>query len=121
MKPPPNRPRKKSSPLSCAARLPNERRSRLTGRHNFRPCRWNRFPSNGRPADTRKAAAWKAVPLAVRRPTPPRGNRRTWRSEEHTSELQSPDHLVCRLLLEKKKNMTKRILGVDTLYDRFVK
>src|SRR5215216_5904256 len=28
--------------------------------------------------------------------------RRT-RSEEHTSELQSPDHLVCRLLLEKKK------------------
>src|SRR5207244_12884473 len=32
---------------------------------------------------------------------------RTWRStarsEEHTSELQSPDHLVCRLLLEKKK------------------
>src|SRR5438552_13407820 len=31
---------------------------------------------------------------------------RSWcdtRSEEHTSELQSPDHLVCRLLLEKKK------------------
>src|SRR5690348_18257254 len=26
-----------------------------------------------------------------------------WRSEEHTSELQSPVHLVCRLLLEKKK------------------
>src|SRR5947208_5025817 len=29
-----------------------------------------------------------------------------WRSEEHTSELQSPDHLVCRLLLEKKKHTT---------------
>src|SRR5258708_10744717 len=28
------------------------------------------------------------------------------RSEEHTSELQSPDHLVCRLLLEKKKTLT---------------
>src|SRR5258708_31613476 len=28
---------------------------------------------------------------------------RAVRSEEHTSELQSPDHLVCRLLLEKKK------------------
>src|SRR5258708_17753567 len=28
------------------------------------------------------------------------------RSEEHTSELQSPDHLVCRLLLEKKKKKT---------------
>src|SRR5258708_8015475 len=29
------------------------------------------------------------------------------RSEEHTSELQSPDHLVCRLLLEKKKHGKK--------------
>src|SRR5258708_27652670 len=29
------------------------------------------------------------------------------RSEEHTSELQSPDHLVCRLLLEKKKNIVE--------------
>src|SRR5258708_25038733 len=29
--------------------------------------------------------------------------RALWRSEEHTSELQSSDHLVCRLLLEKKK------------------
>src|SRR5438552_13080975 len=29
------------------------------------------------------------------------------RSEEHTSELQSPDHLVCRLLLEKKKKQYK--------------
>src|SRR5258708_22035932 len=28
----------------------------------------------------------------------------SYRSEEHTSELQSPDHLVCRLLLEKKKH-----------------
>src|SRR5438552_5961814 len=31
------------------------------------------------------------------------------RSEEHTSELQSPDHLVCRLLLE-KKNIRQRVL-----------
>src|SRR5258708_29892800 len=36
----------------------------------------------------RKIALRPTVPLAVR-------------SEEHTSELQSPDHLVCRLLLEK--------------------
>src|SRR5438876_9229542 len=37
-------------------------------------------------------------------------HRRThWsRSEEHTSELQSPVHLVCRLLLEKKKEQNKR-------------
>src|SRR5947208_6080074 len=32
------------------------------------------------------------------------------RSEEHTSELQSPDHLVCRLLLEKKKMKTDNIV-----------
>src|SRR5690348_18103199 len=31
----------------------------------------------------------------------------TARSKEHTSELQSPVHLVCRLLLEKKKNKIK--------------
>src|SRR3712207_7871593 len=30
----------------------------------------------------------------------------TWRSEEHTSELQSRQYLVCRLLLEKKKNQS---------------
>src|SRR5258708_24049975 len=31
------------------------------------------------------------------------------RSEEHTSELQSPDHLVCRLLLEKKNKKNKHL------------
>src|SRR5258708_14474579 len=45
------------------------------------------------------------------------------RSEEHTSELQSPDHLVCRLLLEKKKTLSyneytdERIVHKSTLYD----
>src|SRR5258708_13963626 len=33
------------------------------------------------------------------------------RSEEHTSELQSPDHLVCRLLLEKKKDKLDSVLS----------
>src|SRR5947208_11031133 len=33
---------------------------------------------------------------------------RPTRSEEHTSELQSPDHLVCRLLLEKKKKQNMK-------------
>src|SRR2546422_5040507 len=35
--------------------------------------------------------------------------RNKWRSEEHTSELQSRLHLVCRLLLEKKKKKYKKI------------
>src|SRR5207244_9156956 len=39
---------------------------------------------------------WRLQSTCIRRPPT--------RSEEHTSELQSPDHLVCRLLLEKKNN-----------------
>src|SRR5256885_9868017 len=37
------------------------------------------------------------------------------RSEEHTSELQSPCNLVCRLLLEKKKTVTKLLAGSTSL------
>src|SRR5438876_8386897 len=41
------------------------------------------------------------------------------RSEEHTSELQSPVHLVCRLLLEKKKKKKKtRQLMILNLYHK---
>src|SRR5258708_20511638 len=38
------------------------------------------------------------------------------RSEEHTSELQSPDHLVCRLLLEKKKKkqITRQVYQIHS-------
>src|SRR5258708_19182466 len=52
-----------------------------------------------------------------RRAGPPRMRRRTpSRSEEHTSELQSPDHLVCRLLLEKKKKKQEGMYtDTDTL------
>src|SRR2546426_4435760 len=41
------------------------------------------------------------------------------RSEEHTSELQSPCNLVCRLLLEKKKKKTtrKKAACIETSYD----
>src|SRR5438552_6805455 len=51
-----------------------------------------------------RAGARTARPRAhLRRPGTGRCGRPRPRSEEHTSELQSPDHLVCRLLLEKKK------------------
>src|SRR5690554_6992177 len=43
----------------------------------------------------------------------PRLNRFCKRSEEHTSELQSRPHLVCRLLLEKKKGTESVLGGVD--------
>src|SRR5256885_10426448 len=48
---------------------------------------------------SRVQAAWGAVSSARRK----RCATRFFRSEEHTSELQSPCNLVCRLLLEKKK------------------
>src|SRR3712207_7570057 len=43
----------------------------------------------------------RAVPAEYLREGPPQGLRRRPRSEEHTSELQSRQYLVCRLLLEK--------------------
>src|SRR4051794_41317177 len=48
----------------------------------------------------RSAPAGRPWRCATSSPARTRGTRR---SEEHTSELQSPVHLVCRLLLEKKK------------------
>src|SRR5207253_4588359 len=49
----------------------------------------------------------KIAENAVRR-VQDRKSRAPWRSEEHTSELQSRGHLVCRLLLEKKKKKKKQ-------------
>src|SRR5918994_4029087 len=55
--------------------------------------------------------------FALGTPEPPTGRRSRWRgllphgrSEEHTSELQSPCNLVCRLLLEKKKDARTRVI-----------
>src|SRR5437867_9626506 len=52
-------------------------------------------------------------PAPTRR-TPPGRSWEGSRSEEHTSELQSPYDLVCRLLLEKKKNRRHRIYESTT-------
>src|SRR5256885_7652891 len=54
-------------------------------------------PTARRPHDRRDRAGL---------PGPEGHHRAAHRSEEHTSELQSPCNLVCRLLLEKKKNKT---------------
>src|SRR2546429_2674054 len=51
---------------------------------------------------------------SLRQTRPPREEARVSRSEEHTSELQSRLHLVCRLLLEKKKII--HLLMVATHY-----
>src|SRR5258708_27167918 len=58
------------------------------------------------PSSSRTVLQALVEALARRRLQPQRdgSSRGGCRSEEHTSELQSPDQLVCRLLLEKKKN-----------------
>src|SRR5260364_22177 len=55
----------------------------------------------------RSAEGWRRPPASAR-PCPSAAWADRRRSEEHTSELQSPDHLVCRLLLEKKKHKRAR-------------
>src|SRR2546426_7586229 len=70
-----------------------------------------RSPPRGREGSGRRDATslaahgrrWPRYSGPRRRPPPGRGRAATTRSEEHTSELQSPCNLVCRLLLEKKK------------------
>src|SRR5207244_10662697 len=64
------------------------------------PCPARRRPDRrgAQPRVHHRRPARRAVPLGDLR------HGRYRRSEEHTSELQSPDHLVCRLLLEKKKS-----------------
>src|SRR5689334_24489472 len=67
----------------------------------------SRTPTNNRPTGTRRSlrCSWRAA-LKKQPKTgfePVTYGLRNRRSEEHTSELQSQFHLVCRLLLEKKK------------------
>src|SRR5690554_7573625 len=66
--------------------------------------------SDLRPQRQRWLSATRVLAASLLPPPrpPPRGNRlvsEICRSEEHTSELQSRPHLVCRLLLEKKKKI----------------
>src|SRR3712207_7796620 len=85
-----------------------------------------RSPGEGPPGLAEGGRLWQALARGERR-VPLQGHHRSWpprpdaagpeergpsrllgaRSEEHTSELQSRQYLVCRLLLEKKKNKIK--------------
>src|SRR5688500_19532359 len=68
--------------------------------------------TNALPPDVGIAFHRTAFVLGMRAPAVPSGAS-FGRSEEHTSELQSPCNLVCRLLLEKKKNITTLITVLD--------
>src|SRR2546422_2522300 len=73
---------------------------------NGGPGRASKYPctrETPRAATTRSSSAVSIPSHTARMPSPRQYSRR---SEEHTSELQSRLHLVCRLLLEKKKIAT---------------
>src|SRR2546426_8013253 len=61
------------------------------------------FPSTSHPSPRKPARNTMTGPLTPAGPQ---------RSEEHTSELQSPCNLVCRLLLEKKKKKIHYLLSI---------
>src|SRR5438552_8884965 len=93
-----------SSPLSLPDALPIF----VEPRHGFRQCERRAF----RIAEVRRVAPRRHGEAPVRR-----GATRRTRSEEHTSELQAPDHLACPLLREKKKYIPQYY---DRLYVRSV-
>src|SRR3712207_8392009 len=64
--------------------------------------RWRRLRT------CRSATCWASTKRRTSRRQAPTSSSATRRSEEHTSELQSRQYLVCRLLLEKKKNSNCR-------------
>src|SRR5438445_3965203 len=74
------------------------------------PAAWAFFCSSSLSRSRRRAASasfnWPSH--STRNSSPPQRNR----SEEHTSELQSRQYLVCRLLLEKKKKKDKKIYTI---------
>src|SRR5207244_12800287 len=92
-----NRSRRNRSAFSRFAPAPPVFRERAGVRSNSGSCKCAGRVSCGIPS-TPATAPWYRHRAKFRRAHPP-----VVRSEEHTSELQSPDHLVCRLLLEKKK------------------
>src|SRR3712207_6967402 len=80
---------------------------------------YTRTPGRSTPTETDPAMPVTATTMAIRTPTAPTTARS--RSEEHTSELQSRQYLVCRLLLEKKKKKHKTTSKVTNVNKRDVK
>src|SRR5690625_6647494 len=82
----------------------------------FRSMAKSTDPPRSSERDTKKS--WRNSDLHSKQDRDPPRSRRP-RSEEHTSELQSRGHLVCRLLLEKKKKKKdKPLTGLTDGYQR---
>src|SRR5439155_8408917 len=84
------------------ARLGGFRKRGKSATWACRRSRWVRSSGPGRSCRSSRSRTAIAPPTASTR-----ASSTTARSEEHTSELQSRGHLVCRLLLEKKKKIQK--------------
>src|SRR5690606_39620668 len=103
--------RRRHPPHPALLPLPTRRSSDLTWRTSPRPS-----PQETRPRAREVVQCSRSLlvyPTTVGFPVVPEETwyrtRSSWRSEEHTSELQSRENLVCRLLLEKKKLRSESI------------
>src|SRR4051794_41245451 len=67
--------------------------------------------THAKPTIDENRIALRGTPRGDNRTNAEGASLRSCRSEEHTSELQSPVHLVCRLLLEKKKTTRPNPIG----------
>src|SRR2546422_2659974 len=111
----------------------------LSRRHTMRSFNFPRWPSPApvtaspllfrattRPLSKPPDSSWGRLPSSRRTILRPVGGRETSsimttpRSEEHTSELQSRLHLVCRLLLEKKKTKKKNQPAAGAVHTAFI-
>src|SRR2546422_7574389 len=100
-------------------RFTAEKKNRLAARTDpaVRATRPRHAASDGGGVGARPASV-STMPRITTPPIASRNSTRTARSEEHTSELQSRLHLVCRLLLEKKKKDLSRFAGPAALQQR---
>src|SRR3712207_8857656 len=80
-------------------------------RHSYPPCPLRALPGPESAAPGRQKARYRKGDRRSRRGAHVMGATLAVRSEEHTSELQSRQYLVCRLLLE-KKNQDKPIVSI---------
>src|SRR5207244_12120690 len=83
----------------CSACSPAHRRCSSSSTRSRCSCSWSRSTRFSCSSISARSSTFRSKCSGRASPAFPPG-----RSEEHTSELQSPDHLVCRLLLEKKKS-----------------
>src|SRR5437588_2156470 len=96
---------RRAAPGAGAARCPGGSLDFYALKCRMRACLCARSPGGAERCAADRAARRHRAPVA-RGPGPQAGGPGA-RSEEHTSELQSHSDLVCRLLLEKKKNETE--------------